>query len=107
MTAQGSQTVRLRCGGGYWTAPPMAPDRAEELRKRISNELAQIGEGWSFLTPFRTVDGRDVVIRARNVTAVEVAPWRERFTEEHGSVGLPGTKWLHDQADREKTGSAR
>lgn len=72
-TVQPGQVVRVRLGGHVYSSPIMCPAEARAEHDRVAKALKDTGGAFGTF-PFATVDGRDVAIRARSVSAVEVGP---------------------------------
>lgn len=72
-SVQPGQVVRVRLGGHVYTSPVMSPELARAEHTRITQAIDDIGGTFRRFT-FTTVDGRDVAIRGRSVSAWEVGP---------------------------------
>lgn len=73
MTAAKRATVKVRWERGDVIGPWMSPDEAADLVADIEQRVIDCGDGYGFV-PFTGFDGRDVLIRGREVITIECLP---------------------------------
>lgn len=66
----GRRLVRVIARNRQWTSKPLPVDAADELVDRLLDEIEAAGSGQA-MVEFACGDGRDVVVRAREIVAVE------------------------------------
>jgi hypothetical protein len=72
-----SWVVRVRVARMCWTSTVMTGREAEDYREGLRAQVLAAGDG-AGMVDFRALGGRQVAVRARDVVAVETAPWTER-----------------------------
>lgn len=76
--AERTHCVRLRGRHNVWTTAPMPEAAARELARSLRLHCNRIGDGPEFLPDdFHALSGREALVRARDVTAIEWQPWVE------------------------------
>lgn len=93
--------VRIRSRGGQWTSLGLAVDDARALWLSLREQVDRIGAGPQFVC-FTGRDDREVAVRARDISAVELAPEDEdRPGRRATGAGRPAPAagdWLRSQA---------
>lgn len=73
MTAGKRATVKVRWERGGVIGPWMTPREAADLVADLEEQVVGCGDGYGFVS-FRGFDGRDVLIRGREVITIECLP---------------------------------
>lgn len=97
MTAD-TWVVRVRVARMCWTSPVMTGREAEDYREGLRAQVLAAGDGTG-MVDFRALGGRQVSVRAREVVAVEAAPWTERERRDDATADSPGTAFLRSLRD--------